>query len=76
MQGPGGNTIIVVAGTRDEGVSQTAEAFTSLQKLNELGRQTDLTLPLEALIEVSAFNGTNLAGNLLVQSNRNRATTQ
>ena len=76
LQGPGGNTIIVVAGTRDEGVSQTAEAFTSLQKLNELGRQTDLTLPLEALMEVSAFNGTNLAGNLLVQSNRNRATTQ
>jgi len=76
LQGPGGNTIIVVSGTRDEGVSQTAEAFTSLQKLNELGRQTDLTLPLEALIEVSAFNGTNLAGNLLVQSNRNRATKQ
>jgi hypothetical protein len=76
LQGPGGNTIIVVAGTRDEGVSQTAEAFTSLQKLNELGRQTDLTLPLEALMEVSAFNGTNLAGNLLVQSNRNRATKQ
>ena len=76
LQGPGGNTIIVVAGTRDEGVSQTAEAFTSLQKLNELGRQNDLTLPLEALMEVSAFNGTNLAGNLLVQSNRNRASTQ
>jgi hypothetical protein len=76
LQGPGGNTIIVVAGTRDEGVSQTAEAFTSLQKLNELGRQNDLTLPLEALIEVSAFNGTNLAGNLLVQSNRNKSTKQ
>jgi hypothetical protein len=74
LQGPGGNTIIVVAGTRDEGVSQTAEAFTSLQKLNELGRQNNLALPLEALIEVSAFNGTNLAGNLLVQSNRDRAT--
>jgi hypothetical protein len=72
LKGPGGNTIIVVAGTRDEGVSQTAEAFTSLQKLNELGRQNDLALPLEALIEVSAFNGTNLAGNLLVQSNRDR----
>jgi hypothetical protein len=45
-----------------------------LQKLNELGRQNNLALPLEALIEVSAFNGTNLAGNLLVQSNRDRAT--
>jgi hypothetical protein len=76
LQGPGGNTIIVIAGTRDEGVSQTAEAFTSPQKLNELGRQSDLTLPLEALIEVRAFNGTNMAGNLLVQSNRDRATKQ
>lgn len=74
LRGPGGNTILVIAGTRDEGVSQTAEAFTSDQKLNELGRQADLTLPLEALLEVGAFNGTNLTGKLLLQSNRDRAT--
>jgi hypothetical protein len=74
LRGPGGNTILVIAGTRDEGVSQTAEAFTSEQKLNELGRQADLTLPLEALLEVGAFSGTNLTGKLLLQSNRDRAT--
>jgi hypothetical protein len=74
LRGPGGNTILVIAGTRDEGVSQTAEAFTSEQKLNELGRQADLTLPLEALLEVGAFNGTNLTGKLLLQSNRDRTT--
>ncbi len=73
LQGPGNNTIIVISGTRDEGVSQTAEALTSSQKLSEIGRQSDLTLPVEALLEVRAFNGTNLAGNLLVQSNRDSA---
>ena len=72
LQGPGGNTILVIAGTRDEGVSQTAEAITNAQKLNELGRQADPTLPLEALLEVNAFNGTNLTGKLLLESNRRR----
>jgi hypothetical protein len=74
LRGPSGNTILVIAGTRDEGVSQTAEAFTGEQKLNELGRRADLTLPLEALLEVGAFSGTNLTGKLLLQSNRDRAT--
>jgi hypothetical protein len=29
LRGPGDNTIVVLSGTRDEGVRQTAEAFTS-----------------------------------------------
>jgi hypothetical protein len=70
VRGPSGNTILVIAGTRDEGVSQTAEAFTSEQKLNELVQQTDAALPFEALLEVSAFNGTNLSGKVVLQSNR------
>ena len=65
-----GNTILVIAGTRDEGVSQTAEAFTSEQKLKELEQQTDATLPFEALLEVSAFDGTNLSGKVVLQSTR------
>ena len=72
LQGPGGNTILVIAGTRDEGVSQTAEAFTNAQKLNELAQQADFTQPLEALLEVSAFNGTNLNGKVLLHSPRER----
>ena len=28
FRGPGGNSIVVISGTRDEGVQQTAEAFT------------------------------------------------
>lgn len=68
--GPGGNSIIVLSGTRDEGVQQTAEAFTSLPKLQEFARQADVTLPLEALLEVSAFDGVNLSGKMLVESKR------
>lgn len=68
--GPGGNSIIVLSGTRDEGVQQTAEAFTSPQKLQEFARQADVALPFEALLEVSAFDGVNLSGKLLVESKR------
>jgi hypothetical protein len=70
VRGPSGNTILVIAGTRDEGVSQTAEAFTSEQKLKELVQQTDAALPFEALLEVSAFNGMNLSGKVVLQSKR------
>lgn len=74
IRGPGDNTIVVLSGTRDEGVRQTAEAFTSAQKLEELERKSDVTLPVEALLEVSAVDGVNLTGTLLLQSNRDKAT--
>ena len=70
IRGPGGNTIVVISGTRDAGVTQTAEAFTSAPKLKELEQKNDVRLPVEALLEVSAVNGVNLNGKLLAQSNR------
>jgi hypothetical protein len=70
FHGPGGNTIVVISGTRDEGVRQTAEAATNAGKLKELGRQADTTLPFEALLEVSALDGVNLSGKVLLESNR------
>ena len=70
IRGPGGNTIVVISGTRDAGVTQTAEAFTSAQKLKELEQKSDVRLPIEALLEVSAVNGVNLNGKMLAQSNR------
>jgi hypothetical protein len=73
LRGPSGNTILVIAGTRDEGVSQTAEAVTSERKLNEL-EQATAAGPFEALLEVSAFNGTNLSGKVVAQSKRTGAT--
>jgi hypothetical protein len=73
FRGPGGNAILVISGTRDEGVSQTAETFTSNQRLQEFGHQADITHPIEALLEVSAFDGVNLGGKLVLQSNRDAA---
>jgi hypothetical protein len=70
IRGPGGNTIVVISGTRDAGVTQTAEAFTSAQKLKDLEQKSDVRLPIEALLEVSAVDGVNLNGKLLAQSNR------
>lgn len=35
FRGPGGNSIVVISGTRDEGVQQTAEDFTSPERLSE-----------------------------------------
>jgi hypothetical protein len=70
FRGPGGNTVVVISGTRDEGVSQTAEAITSAQMLEELGRQVNTGSSIEALLDVSAFDGTNLSGKFLVASGR------
>ena len=70
LRGPGGNTIVVIAGTRDEGVRQTAELFTNPTELRKALQQTDLTLPAEALVEVTALDGVNLTGKLLVASKR------
>jgi hypothetical protein len=70
VRGPGGNTIVVISGTRDAGVTQTAEVFTSAAKLKDLEQKSDVRLPIEALLEVSAVDGVNLNGKLLAQSNR------
>ena len=73
FRGPGGNTVIVIAGTQDAGVQQAAEAFTNSEKLKEVARQTDIAQPFEALLEVSTFDGVNLSGKLLLASGRKRA---
>jgi hypothetical protein len=70
FRGPGGNIIVAISGTRDEGVRQTAEALTNPEKLKELGRQADTASPFEGLIEVSALDGVNLGGKLLLESKR------
>jgi hypothetical protein len=70
FRGPGGNSVVVISGTRDEGVSQTAEAFTNAQKLEEISRQVDPAMPIEVLLDVSAFDGVSLTGRPLVTTNR------
>src|ERR1700689_135691 len=70
IRGPGGNTILVISGTRDAGVTHTAEVFTSAQRLEDLKQKSDVTLPVEALLEVSSVDGVSLNGKMLAQSNR------
>src|ERR1700742_374003 len=56
--------------TREEGVSQTADAFTNAQKLEEISRQVDSAQPIEVLLDVSAFDGVSLTGKPLVATTR------
>jgi hypothetical protein len=70
FRGPGGNAVVVISGTRDEGVSQTADAVTNAQRLEELGQQVNPALPIEVLLDVSAFDGVSLSGKPLVASSR------
>ena len=70
LLGPGGNTLMVISGTRDEGVRQIAEAFTNPVKLDELQQHTNLATPFETLLEVNALDGVNMTGKLLIQSKR------
>jgi hypothetical protein len=76
LRGPGGNTVLVIAGTRDAGVRQTAEAFTSADRIDEFARPALSTAPFETLLDVSAFDGVNLSGKVLLQSRRDAANVK
>jgi hypothetical protein len=73
FRGPRGNRIVVIAGTRDAGVRQTAEAFTGPQLIGEIGSRSPIPSSFEALLQVSAFDGVNLSGKLLLLSPREGA---
>jgi hypothetical protein len=70
FRGPGGNLIVALMGTRNEGVRQTAELFTNARKLAALSAQWRLQAPFEALVEVDAINGVNLNGRVLLATDR------
>ncbi len=62
--GPGGNQLMIVAGTRDAGLMQTAYSLGSLPHVRALEQvistSTDTPLAFEALYEVSGLDRTNL----------------
>ncbi len=70
FRGPDGNLIIVISGTRDEGVRQAAESFSDIQRIDELKIRPRGGAPYEALLEVSALDGLNLSGKVVLESNR------
>jgi hypothetical protein len=70
FEGPSGNQVLVIAGTRDVGLIQAGEALTDPARLRELRERLTAGTPFEALYEVSGINGTEMASKLLVTSAR------
>ena len=70
FEGPSGNQVLVIAGTRDVGLIQAGEALTDPARLRELRERLTAGIPFEALYEVSGINGTEMASKLLVTSAR------
>jgi hypothetical protein len=63
--GANGNHIVVVAGTRDVALTNTAEAATHPQSLQALATAANGRRDFEALYEVYGMEGTNVASKLL-----------
>jgi hypothetical protein len=61
MQGPAGNRIIVVAGTRDNGVMQSATAATDPKTLAAWVAESGHSQAFESLTEVQGVDRTNLS---------------
>jgi hypothetical protein len=58
--GPGGNRIVVIAGTRDIGVMQVAQSLSQSKEIHELCEQADAARAFESLVEVSGMGKTGL----------------
>jgi hypothetical protein len=63
--GPAGNAHIVIAGTRDTGLMQSAEIAADPGKLLQLGAQAPAPKGWEALFEVQGINGMNIESRLI-----------
>jgi hypothetical protein len=63
--GPSGNRIVIVAGTRDSGVMQVAEALRRGDAVRDLCDRAGSTAAFEALYEVSGVAQTGLHAQLL-----------
>jgi len=63
--GPSGNRVVIVAGTRDTGVMQVAEALRQGDSIRALCDRAGSTAALEALYEVSGVAQTSLHAQLL-----------
>lgn len=66
FKGPNGNQHVIIAGTRDTAVMQTAEVLSGSRKLAELSGRAGKATSFEALYEVYSVNRTNIESRLLV----------
>lgn len=63
--GSNGNRVVVIAGTRDVALENTAEAATRSESMFRLTGHADSPLAFEALYEVYGMEGTNVDSKLL-----------
>jgi len=68
FKGPNGNRIVIVAGTRDVALMQTAEAATGQKSLGDAVKRGGDPDAFEALYEVEGMNRQNVDGRLLLAS--------
>jgi hypothetical protein len=66
FEGPSGNQIMIIAGTRDVAVMQTAESVTHPDSLQQLSARSGSGRSFDALYDVFAMDGTDLNGTLLL----------
>ncbi len=64
--GPNGNRIVILAGTRDMGVTQMAEEAVNLAALSAMHKASGNADAFEALYEVQGVRRSNFGGKLLV----------
>ena len=63
--GPGGNRIVVIAGTRDIGVMQVAQSLSQRHDVRDLCQRAGAATAFEALVEVSGVGKTGLQSRTL-----------
>lgn len=68
FRGPSGNRIVILAGARDMGLTQAAEAVTNARTLKGLIKAADGADAFEGLFEAEGMGRANLNGRLLVGS--------
>lgn len=71
--GSNGNRVVVVAGTRDVALANTAEAVTHPESMQRLAAQSTSHRDFEALYEVYGMEGTNVDSKLLTTAPLNTA---
>ena len=74
--GPNGNRIVVLAGTRDIGVMQSADVATNAAELKSLDHSLHGVSAFEAIYEVEGLGRMNMDGHLIVAAPRPTPTTE
>ena len=73
FKGPSGNRIVIVAGDRDTGLAQAAEALASPEALKALAKSAASPDGFEALYEAEGIGRSGLGGRLVLSAPRSHA---